>query len=88
MRALPGRVWGWLMRYSLGVPILLGLVLVGGLALLFALGGGFRDPDAIAADSFDDYEVGLPKYFEIDRFWIVRLEGDEILALYDKNPQS
>ena len=87
-RSMPGRIWGWLQRYSLGIPILLGFVLAGGVALAFLIGGGFRDPAAIEADSVDDYEVGLPKYFEIDRFWIVRLEGDEILALYDKNPQS
>ncbi len=88
MRSLPGRVWGWLERYGLGIPILLGLVLVGGLALAFAIGSGFRDPDAIEAGNIDEYEEGLPRYFEIDRFWIVRLEGDEVLALYDKNPQS
>lgn len=88
MRSMLGRTWGWLERYGIGVPVLLGLVLAGGVALAFALGSGFRDPDAIPAGNIEEYEVGLPKYFEIDRFWIVRLEGDEILSLYDRNPQS
>ena len=29
-----------------------------------------------------------PKFFEEENFWLVRLEGDEMIALYDRDPYS
>lgn len=80
--------WRWLQRYGLGVPIVLGIVMVVTLALFFALGSGFRDPERIDVGKLDDYKIGAPIYFEVDRFWIVRVSEDEVLALYDKDPHT
>lgn len=80
--------WRWLQRYSLGVPIVLGIVMVLTLALFFALGSGFRDPERVDVGGVDDYEIGKPIYFEVDKFWVVRLSDDEFLAMYDKDPHS
>jgi nitrite reductase/ring-hydroxylating ferredoxin subunit len=80
--------WRWLQKYGLGVPIVLGVVMVVVLVVFFALGSGFRDPERIEAGSLDDYEIGKPIYFEVDRFWIVRVSDEELVALYDKDPHS
>jgi nitrite reductase/ring-hydroxylating ferredoxin subunit len=80
--------WRWLQRYGLGVPIVLGIVMVATLAVFFAIGSGFRNPERIEAGVIDDYEIGAPIYYELDRIWVVRVSEDEVLALYDKDPHS
>lgn len=80
--------WRWLQRYGLGVPIVLGIVMVVTLVLFFAIGSGFRDPEAIEAGNIEDYDIGDPIYREVDRIWLVRVSEDEMLALYDKDPHS
>lgn len=86
--ALVGSGWRWLQRYGLGVPIVLGIVMVVTLVLFFAIGSGFRDPEGIEAGNVDEYVIGEPIYREVDRIWLVRVSEDEMLALYDKDPHS
>lgn len=88
MSTIAGRSWNWLQRYGLGVPIVLGIVLVVTLAVFFALGSGFNDPERTEAGNIDDYEIGYPGYWEVERFWVVRTSETDVLVLYDKDPHS
>lgn len=88
MSGLMARGWRWLQRYGLGVPIVLGVVLVVTLAAAFAIAPGFRDPERTEADRLQDYEIGRPGYHEVERFWIVRTSETEALVLYDKDPHT
>lgn len=83
-----GNTWRWLQRYGLGIPIVLGLFLVVSLAAAFAIAPGFRDPERTDAGHIDDYEIGQPGYYEVERFWVVRTSETDVLVLYDRDPHS
>ena len=81
----PGR---WLWRMGLGLPILLGLVLALGILVSRFTGSGYEPPEQLTAGRVDEFAVAAPKYFETERFWLVKLESGEILALYDRDTES
>jgi nitrite reductase/ring-hydroxylating ferredoxin subunit len=77
----------WLWAMGLGLPLLLGLLLVLGIAM--SLLTPRRDTsELVQIGSFDSFKVASPVLFEEEGVWIVRRENDEILALYDRDPLS
>jgi len=88
--ARPGRRMRWLWGIGVGFPLLMGLVIA--LIVLMAwITGGYEPPVEWDAGSLEDFEPGLPAFVETsgaDRFWVVRLESGEVLALGDRDPES
>lgn len=81
------RTWRWLMNMGLAVPIIAGLVI----ALLAVL--TWASPRFIATQTVNvgpaaNYQVGSPVYYEEERFWVVKLDSGEMLALYDRDPNT
>lgn len=79
------RGWRWLLSMGLAVP------LIAGVALALLAVGTWVSPRFIATRSVDigpaaDYAVGQPVYHESDRFWVVKLPSQEVIALYDRDP--
>lgn len=79
------RGWRWLLNMGLAVPLIAGLVLT----LLTV--GTLISPRFIATATVNvgpasTYDVGSPIFFEDERFWVVKLESGEMLALYDRDP--
>lgn len=83
----PWNALRWLWAMGLGLPLLLGLVLLIGIAISFLTPR--RDTsELIQVGPFDRFQVASPVLFEEEGIWIVRRENDEILALYDRDPVS
>jgi hypothetical protein len=81
------RGWRWLMSMGIAVPLIAGVVLL----ILAAI--TFISPNYHATRERDvgvesDFTVGQPKFYEHDRFWVVRLAPGEVIALYDRDPIS
>ncbi len=77
--------WPW--RIGLGVPLLAGVVLAIGAAVSW-VSGGYERPDTIEAGQISDFDIAAPILFEEDDVWVVRLDGDQFLALYDRGLES
>ena len=84
--AVRGIRWVWAM--GLGVPILLGLVLVGLALMAVYTDPGYRAPKEINAGSLAAFPASAPKFYEDQRFWLVKLPSGEAIALYDRDPIS
>jgi len=69
------------------VPLLLGTVLASGAAVSWLTGSEYRPPEQLVAGRVGEFELNSPRYFEDERIWVVRLDG-EFLALYDRGPVS
>ncbi len=74
-------------RIGLGVPLLAGVVLAIGAAVSW-VSGGYQRPDKIEAGQMDEFAPGAPRLFDEDDVWVVRLDGDRFLALYDRGLES
>ena len=79
------RGWRWLMSIGVAVPLVAGAAIV-----LFAV-ITWASPNYHATRSKDvgkvtDYSIGAPIFFESDRFWVVRIAENEVIALYDRDP--
>ena len=83
----PGSGIRWLWAMGLGVPLLLGVVLVA-LVLMSLSRGVYTPPTLFEVGMVTDFEPGMPRYFENERIWVVRLPSDGFLALYDVDPTS
>jgi hypothetical protein len=80
--------WSAAWRYGLAVPIILGLVLVAGIAVSL-LSDGYKAPTLARAGFVSDFEPGAPELEETEGVWVVRLpETDEMLALSETDPLS
>lgn len=79
------RGWRWLLNMGLAVPLIAGIV-VALLAFITLISPRFVATATVDIGPASDYAVGSPKYFEDERFWVVKLESGEILALYDRDP--
>ena len=79
------RGWRWLNSMGLAIPLIAGLVLTLLIALLL-VSNRYQAPEEVSAGPVTDYEVGAPIFFEDERFWIVKMPGNEIIALYDRDP--
>jgi hypothetical protein len=77
--------WPW--RVGLGVPLLLGLVLTLG-ALISWLSDGYEPPETLNAGRVDTFTVGMPRLYEEEDIWVVRLSEREFVALYDRGVES
>jgi hypothetical protein len=79
------RGWRWLMSMGIAVP------LIGGAAIVLFTVITFVSPNYHASRSKDvgkqsDYQIGAPIFFENERFWVVKLAENDMIALYDRDP--
>ncbi len=81
------RGWNWLMAMGIGVPLIAGVVLLL-LALMTYVSPGYHASRQTDVGLASDYSFGLPKYYETERFWVVKQPSGEIIALYDRDPIS
>lgn len=79
------RGWRWLLNMGLAVPLIAGLG-VAALAFITLISPRFVATRTVNVGPASDYAVGSPIYFEEERFWVVKLESGEMLALYDRDP--
>jgi len=79
--------WRSLLAAGFGVPLLLGIVLATGAAVSW-LSGGYERPDTLDAGRADGFAAQTPQLFEEDDVWLVRLDGENFLALYDYGIES
>jgi hypothetical protein len=79
------RGWRWLVNMGIAVPLIAGLV-VGLLAFITFVSPRFIATQTVNVGPASTYAVGSPIYFEDERFWVVKLESGEMLALYDRDP--
>lgn len=81
------RGWRWLLSMGLAVPLIGGLV-VALLAFITLISPRFVATQTVDIGPASDYAVGAPIYFEHERFWVVKLDSGEMLALYDRDPMT
>lgn len=84
----PGQKLRWLWGVGLGLPIMLGGVLVVGILISLFTGNHYKPPERLDVGLETNYVVNAPKYFETERIWIVRLDETNFEALYDRDPHS
>src|SRR5262245_1409192 len=77
--------WPW--RIGLGVPLLAGVVLAAGV-LISLSSGGSEHPKTLNAGPVEQLAPGAPMLFNEENVWVVRLTGDEFVALYDRGLES
>lgn len=81
------RGWRWLLKMGLAIPIICGLA-IAALAFITIISPRFIATRTVDIGPASDYTVGVPRYYESDRFWVVKLPDGEILALYDRDPNT
>jgi nitrite reductase/ring-hydroxylating ferredoxin subunit len=81
------RGWRWLWSMGLAIPLIVGAALVM-LVLITLSSNMYKAPKVLSAGHVSDYGVGEPTAFKDDDFWLVRLRGEEFVALYDRDPIS
>jgi hypothetical protein len=79
------RGWRWLSSMGLAVPLIAGAV-VALLAFITLISPRFVATQTVNVGPASDYQVGAPIFFEDERFWVVKLDSGEMLALYDRDP--
>ncbi len=79
--------WQWLSRMGLAIPLVMGLALVG-LVAITLVSPLYEAPQVTNAGSVDDYEIGDPQYFKEEKFWLVKLPTGNFTALYERDPRS
>lgn len=79
------RSWRWLMKMGLAVPLIGGAVLAL-LAVITWISPRYEAPQEVDVGVKSDYAIGLPKFYEAERFWVSHLPSGEIIALYDRDP--
>lgn len=72
---------------SMGIAV----PLIGGASIVLFAVITFVSPNYHASRSKDigaqtDFTIGAPKFFEDERFWVVKLAEDDVIALYDRDP--
>jgi hypothetical protein len=72
---------------GIGVPLIAGVVLIL-LALMTYVSPGYHASRQTDVGRASDYTIGLPKYYETERFWVVKLTEGQMIALYDRDPIS
>ncbi len=81
----PGR---WLWRIGLGVPMLLGLVLALLVVISWLTANPYEAPDQWKSGLAEDLRTDQPLLFEEPHFYLVKLGSGDILALYNRDPES
>lgn len=79
--------WDWLWSMGLAIPLVVGAALVL-LVLITVVSPHYQAPQVTDGGSVEDYEIGDPRYFEEEKFWLVRLNETEFVALYERDPRS
>ncbi len=78
------RAAGWWWRIGLGVPALLGLVLVSAAMITLITGDAPKRQELIRAGHTADYEIATPYLFDHEDVWLVLLETGDFIALTDR----
>lgn len=83
----PARGIRWLWAMGLGVPIILGLALIV-IVVVSLVSPRYKPPEMISVGDITRFDLGSPVYFEEQRFWLVRLPSESVIALYSIDPES
>jgi Rieske Fe-S protein len=75
------------MAMGIGVPLIAGVALIL-LALITYVSPQYHASRQTDVGKSSDYAIGAPKYYETERFWVVKLAEGQIIALYDRDPIS